>query len=73
MNTRDIIRAWKDELFRKSLSSDQQALLPAHPAGEIVLSTEEMANVNGGIVWTDDPGPFGCMSTDASTQQNSIA
>lgn len=62
MNKFDIIRAWKDEFFRKSLNSDQQALLPEHPAGKIVLSDEEMAKVNGGIVWTDDPTPTGCMS-----------
>lgn len=62
MNKRDIIRAWKDEIFRKNLTSDEQALLPEHPAGEIVLSEREMAQVNGGIVWTDDPDPTGCMS-----------
>lgn len=61
MNTRDIIRAWKDERFRKSLSSEQQALLPENPAGEMVLTVEEMARVNGGIVFTDDPMPSGCM------------
>lgn len=62
MNTRDIIRAWKDELFRKSLNSDEQALVPEHPAGEIVLSETEMATINGGIVFTDDPR--GCKSTE---------
>lgn len=50
MNKLDIIRAWKDELFRKSLTSDQQALLPEHPAGEMVLSEKEMASINGGIL-----------------------
>lgn len=64
MNKLDIIRAWKDELFRKSLSSDQQALLPEHPAGEVVLSDEEMARIHGGngIVFTDNPR--GCKSTE---------
>jgi mersacidin/lichenicidin family type 2 lantibiotic len=62
MNKLDIIRAWKDELFRKSLSSDQQALLPENPAGEIILSDEEMIHVNGGIVSTDNPR--GCKSTE---------
>jgi mersacidin/lichenicidin family type 2 lantibiotic len=52
MNTRDIIRAWKDEHFRKSLTSDQQALLPENPAGELVLSEAEMARVNGGATTT---------------------
>jgi mersacidin/lichenicidin family type 2 lantibiotic len=49
MNTGDIIRAWKDELFRKSLSDEARAALPAHPAGEILLSEEEMASVLGGV------------------------
>lgn len=48
MNTRDIIRAWKDELFRKSLSAEAQAMLPENPAGELLLSEEEMALVLGG-------------------------
>lgn len=49
MNTRDIIRAWKDEHFRKSLTSEQQALLPENPAGEMVLSEAEMARIHGGV------------------------
>ena len=35
MNNLDIIRAWKDEAYRASLGIQQQALLPAHPAGNI--------------------------------------
>lgn len=50
MNKLDIIRAWKDELFRKNLSSDELTYLPAHPSGEILLSDEEMSHVNGGIM-----------------------
>jgi len=49
MNPQDIIRAWKDRTFRTSLSHDEQALLPAHPAGEITLSEAEMAHVHGGF------------------------
>ena len=30
-----IIRAWKDESFRRSLSDAELAQLPAHPAGRI--------------------------------------
>lgn len=50
MNAHDIIRAWKDEHFRKSLTSEQQALLPEHPAGEMVLSEAELTYVNGGLL-----------------------
>jgi len=33
-----IIRAWKDESFRRSLSDAELAQLPAHPAGLIELT-----------------------------------
>lgn len=56
MNTIDIIRAWKDELFRKSLSKDEISLLPDHPSGELLLTEEEMLHANGGIqMRTGDP------------------
>ena len=34
----DIIRAWKNEEYRLSLSEAERALLPAHPAGLITLT-----------------------------------
>ena len=34
----DIIRAWKDEEYRLSLSEAERALLPANPAGLIELT-----------------------------------
>ena len=43
----DIIRAWKDEAYRRSLSQEQQALLPANPAGELELSDAELQSVHG--------------------------
>lgn len=49
MNTLDIIRAWKDELLRKSLTNDEQTLLPDHPAGEMVLSEAEISTIIGGF------------------------
>ncbi len=42
MSTLDIIRAWKDEEYRASLSEEQRALLPAHPAGLIELADAEL-------------------------------
>jgi mersacidin/lichenicidin family type 2 lantibiotic len=33
MSPTEITRAWKDCAFRDSLTDDQRALLPAHPAG----------------------------------------
>jgi mersacidin/lichenicidin family type 2 lantibiotic len=57
MTPDQIIRAWKDEDFRLSLSAAEQALLPQNPAGASELSDEELLGVTGGqedmaIVWT---------------------
>jgi mersacidin/lichenicidin family type 2 lantibiotic len=43
-----IIRAWKDEEYRSSLTEAERALLPEHPAGLIELSGAEMDGVAGG-------------------------
>ena len=40
MSDLDIVRAWKDEEFRLSLTDDQRAMLPSHPAGPIDLDEE---------------------------------
>jgi len=48
MSIKNIIRAWKDEDYRLSLSEAQRALLPEHPAGLIELSGAETGGVNGG-------------------------
>lgn len=42
MSTADVIRAWRDEEYRLSLSAEQRAALPQHPAGEVELCDEEM-------------------------------
>ncbi len=31
----DIVRAWKDEEYRASLSAEERALLPENPAGQV--------------------------------------
>jgi mersacidin/lichenicidin family type 2 lantibiotic len=43
----DIVRAWKDEAYRESLSQQQKALLPANPAGELEMSDADLATVVG--------------------------
>jgi mersacidin/lichenicidin family type 2 lantibiotic len=47
MSKLDIIRAWKDEEYRASLSDADRALLPNHPAGLIELADDELAMVFG--------------------------
>lgn len=45
----DIIRAWKDVDYRNSLSEAERAALPAHPAGDLALTDEELGTVFGGV------------------------
>jgi mersacidin/lichenicidin family type 2 lantibiotic len=44
----NVIRAWKDEEYRLSLTEAERALLPQHPAGLVELSEGEMDLVDGG-------------------------
>jgi mersacidin/lichenicidin family type 2 lantibiotic len=58
MSNSDIIRAWKDEDYRDSLSEEQRSHLPENPAGEIELSDEEMESLAGGASVLCCQGPF---------------
>ncbi len=49
MSHEDIIRAWKDEEYRNSLSEEQRAQLPENPAGLIDLADADMESVAGGV------------------------
>jgi mersacidin/lichenicidin family type 2 lantibiotic len=44
----DIIRAWKDEEYRNSLSAAERAMLPENPAGMIELTDEDLDGAAGG-------------------------
>ena len=44
MNKIDVIRAWRDPEYRATLSADE---LPAHPAGLVELSDEELERAAG--------------------------
>lgn len=54
MSNEDIIRAWKDEGYRNSLSITDLAQIPDNPAGLIELTDAEMILVGGGY---DVEGP----------------
>jgi mersacidin/lichenicidin family type 2 lantibiotic len=43
----DIARAWKDEAYRQSLSSEELAQLPENPVGELELNDAELNSVQG--------------------------
>ena len=48
MFNQEIVKAWKDPAYRESLSDEQLASLPDHPAGFIELSDEDMLSASGG-------------------------
>jgi mersacidin/lichenicidin family type 2 lantibiotic len=45
----DIVRAWKDPVYRASLSAAERAALPPNPAGLVELSRAELGLVQGGF------------------------
>jgi mersacidin/lichenicidin family type 2 lantibiotic len=51
MSTQTIVRAWKDESYRSSLSEAERAALPANPAGVIAFSATKPDQA-GIILWT---------------------
>jgi mersacidin/lichenicidin family type 2 lantibiotic len=44
----DVIRAWKDEEYRLSLSDEERSRLPANPVGELELTDADLEGVYGG-------------------------
>ena len=52
MKKSDIIRAWKDPKFRRSLSAEQRSLLPAHPSAVIDIDDQDLSAVAGGNTHT---------------------
>ena len=58
MSKQNIIRAWKDENYRRSLSEAERAALPENPAGRLnldELTAAELAEIDGGY-HRPDPG-----------------
>ena len=57
MSSLDIIRAWKDEDYRLSLTDAQRAMLPSSPVGLIELSDIDMSTLAGGMGGVVTPRP----------------
>jgi mersacidin/lichenicidin family type 2 lantibiotic len=49
MKRENIIRAWKDEAYRLSLSEAERAHLPENPAGSIELDDAALGGAAGGM------------------------
>jgi mersacidin/lichenicidin family type 2 lantibiotic len=68
----EIVRAWKDEDFRNSLSEEQLANLPPSPDNLAELSDEDLEEVAGGA-WTC-AGSCGqtCSNTNTDPKETEI-
>ena len=56
----DVIRAWRDVAYRASLSEEERASLPPHPAGLVELDDLDLGRVSGrgtGEPTTQQPKP----------------
>ena len=62
-----VIRAWKDEDYRLSLSDEERAGLPENPAGMVQLSDADLNHAAGGTIFS----PL-CVPTFAQTFCQSI-
>jgi mersacidin/lichenicidin family type 2 lantibiotic len=51
----NVIRAWKDPDYRRSLTAEQLARVPAHPSGAIEFHVQELHDVH-------HPSNGGCFS-----------
>ncbi len=63
----NIVRAWKDESYRQGLSAEEQALLPANPAGEIELTEAELDAISGASGF---PGANGYPNNSGNTSSS---
>jgi mersacidin/lichenicidin family type 2 lantibiotic len=49
MASNNLVRAWKDEEYRLSLSEAELSMLPANPAGSLELTDADLSLVDGGF------------------------
>jgi mersacidin/lichenicidin family type 2 lantibiotic len=52
MTSDEIVRSWKNDEYRLSLSLDDQAVLPENPAGLGELTDAELLGIDGGSFTT---------------------
>lgn len=57
----NVVKAWKDPVYRASLSSEEKLAMPTNPAGDVLaeLSDAELTNITGAgcgdvCTWTKD-------------------
>ena len=47
VDTLDIVRAWTDEDYRRTLDPDELAQLPAHPSGDLASIDNDIQVISG--------------------------
>ena len=52
MNKTDVIRFWKDPLYRSTLTAAELNQLPTHPAGVLELEDQQLRAISGGVALT---------------------
>ena len=76
MKRETIIRAWRDRDAYLSLSAEERAQLPAHPAGIVELRDEDLAGVAGAAAGTHysfcDPTASWCADCDGGVREISF-
>ena len=60
MRKLDVVRALLDEEDRSSLSDAERAQLPAHPAGTVSLSAEQLTSIHGATARNTCSTPLFC-------------
>ena len=45
----DVVRAWRDEEYRNSLTAEERASLPENPAGMAMVDDSALRGVNGAV------------------------
>jgi mersacidin/lichenicidin family type 2 lantibiotic len=56
LSQEQIVRAWKEPEYRNSLSDEERAQLPAHPAGAGEVSDADLEAAAGGTITDLNPG-----------------
>lgn len=52
MNKADLIRAWKDPVYRSRMSREAAASLPVHPSGVLEIPEEQLKTATGAVIGT---------------------
>ena len=66
----DVVRAWKDALYRHSLSCEELATLPACPAGDFELTDADLQAIQGG--WRQEQEQECCEREERETNMTGV-